>query len=294
MLRSVLLALLLVAPSFAQYEGAPPTRRQILALQPLVEATCKRLELHLPSFKAHDLESRIKKTLQNQVTRVVERRYKALLIELLLEDLGLSHSDERNVQYGPLENFGMDVPDWPSDLLGFEGPGWNSRDKGAYKVTEVTSDHSVMVAAGSADVEFRLAAWIGREPDKDQARGLKELSRYWAGRLEQEFGYERKNRDFHDLMESVFVSLDTERAVFGTLCKLRFLLRPQVREGLQAKTFEEIMAAESSVGERIERVLGAAEWWKTLQEDHRAMIADPKAHRDVIKQRVKDEKQQGE
>ena len=279
----------LVVPAFGQFEGAAATRKQKLLLEPLVQATCMRLELHLPSFTADELEGRVEKALYNQASRVVEKRYKELVIDLLIEDLGVSKRDARAVQYGPYETFGRSLPAWNSSLMEFSGRSWAARDKDAYLVTGAVADHQ-FVLRRDPDTQYRLKLWVGREPSKDQGRGLEELSAYWAGRLEHEFGFERKNKDFHNLLESVFVSLDTERAVMGTLCKLRFLVRPEIRDGLEADEFEAILAAEDSVTDRIERELIDAEWWPQLEADHRAMVEDPKTQRDVIRARLKAEK----
>ena len=289
MLRSTLLALAIAAPALAQYEGAAPSRRQKILLEPLVQATAMRLELHLPSFTADDLEKRVEKALHNQVSHVVEKRYKELVIDLLIEDLGVSKNDKTKVQYGPYETFGRDMPDWPSSLTEFEGRSWDARDKGAYDVMGVVQDHGAVLRK-DADAEYRIKTWIGRELSSDQERGLKELSKYWAAKLEDKFGAERKDKRFHELIESMFLTLDTERAVLGTLCKLRFLVRPDVRDGLEADSYDTIVAAEDSVTELIERQLGDAEWWPQLQADHRAMTIDPKKHRAVLKDRIKAEK----
>ena len=283
------LALALAAPALAQYEGAAPSRRQKLLLEPLVQATAMRLELHLPSFTADDLEKRVEKALGNQVTHVVERRFKELVIELLIEDLGVSKGDTKKVQYGPYETFGRAIPGWTRELTEFSGRSWDARDKGAYDVTGVVRDHRGVLQK-DADAEYRIKSWIGRELSSDQERGLKELSKYWAARLEAELGFERRNRRFHELAESMFLTQDTERAVLGILCKLRFLVRPEVRGGLEAEGFEELIAAEESVTQTIVRQLGDAEWWPQLQADHRAMVSDPKQHRAVLKNRIKAEK----
>ena len=288
-LRALLLCLALAAPARGHYVGAAPSRRQKILLEPLVQVTAMRLELHLPSFTADELEKRVEKALHNQVSHVVEKRFKELAIELLIEDLGVSKSDATKVKYGPYETFGRAMPDWPKGLTQFSGRSWDARDKGAYLVMGVVQDHRGVLRK-DADAEYRIKTWIGRELTSDQERGLKELSKYWATRLEAELGFERKNRRFHELLESMFLTPDTERAVLGTLCKLRFLVRPDVRDALEADDYETIVVAEDSVLETIERQLTDAEWWPQLQADHRAMVADPKKHRAVIKERAKAEK----
>lgn len=288
-MRTVIALLLMFAsPALAQFEGAAATRRQKVWLEPLVEMTAKRMELHFPSFTARDLEGKVEKVLFNQAPRVVNKRWEQLIIDLLVEDLGLAKADENRVRYGPSKGWGADAPDWPRKLLDFPDT-WPGTREEAYLVTRVTADQQ-LVLRRKPEVDRRMIAWRGPELSKDQARGLSELADYWSERLCREFGYDRTDRRFEELLESLFETADTERVVMGTLVKLRYLVRPAVREALDADDFGKIMDAEESVQELIIRNLEEAEWWPLLQEDHRAMVKDPKRHRSVIKDRKKAEK----
>ena len=186
------------------------------------------------------------------------------------------------------EEFGTGFADVDEALLGADEKKWKLKKKDAYHITGV-AEHKGCVTHVQ-DTLWKLRSWSGKELDKDQQRGISELADYYEPLLREACGIERKNRTFEKMVESALSTIDTNRAVLCVLCKMRYLIRPGVFAVLEAETYAQKVDAAVQVDEQLERALSDAEWWPQLREDHAAMIADPDAHRKVLKERRKSEK----
>lgn len=273
-------------PASAQSDGATATRRQQKNLVPLVTSVCRRLELHIPSITAADVERRVRKALHNQLSSAADRHYKELVVNLIMEDLDLEKAERRTVEYELLEEFGRSIPQVDATLLGLEKKEWKTRDKETYLIKGIYREHRACLRA-SQEMLWKLRGWNGVELDSDQRRGIKELAAHYSTVIQEAFGIERKDKDFTELLESALSNADTDLAVLTTLCKLRTLVRPIVYRVHVVNTVAKKVEAREIVGERIEEVLVEGEWWTQLRVDHGAMLADPKQHRKVIKERKK-------
>lgn len=277
----------LAAPALAQYEGAAPTRDQQEDLLPLVRSISLKLELHVPSVSASDVERLVRKALFNQNSNVALKRYEELVVELLIEDLGVSKDDENAVRFDVLPDFGKGFGEVDEALVGGDETFWKNKDKKYLLLFGAMGLHAQCVRHNT-EALWTLRSWNGKELDGDQERGIKELAKYYEDVLAEAFGVEKPGREFGKLLLGALSTDDTDRAVLATLGKLRFLIRPAILEELEVgDSLPKRLAARSAIDARLQEVLADAEFWPQLRADHEAMIEDAKEHRKVLRARGK-------
>lgn len=274
----------LALPAIAQFEGAAATRDQQAELQPLVRSVSLRLEQHIPSVIASDVTVRVRKALFNQNSDVASKRYEELLIELLLDDLDLSKDSSNPVRYEMLPRFGKQISATGEALIGGEEKRWSARDKQGLLLSGVAI-HARCIRRDS-EARWAIRTWNGRDLEKDQERGLKELAKYYGPLFVEVFEVEKPDRKFSKMLEAALLTSDTDRAVLTTLTKVHFLIRPTMLAELEVgEELEDKLEARAAIEDRVREVLSETDWWPALREDHKAMLDDPKAFRRELKAR---------
>ena len=126
--------------------------------------------------------------------------------------------------------------------------------------------------------------------DKEQARGCTELAKYYAPRIWRRFDLEGKLRqkalsEFQKRLEEGFKTRLTARAGLATIARVKALVRPSVHAELKAESDEAKLAAEAQLEKLVVDGLRMGELLDKILADHRAMIANPKEHRKVVRSR---------
>jgi hypothetical protein len=286
------------------------TRKQREDLAPLIDVLTERIEIQMVQVDPKVIKRVLRRALEVQLTAKAVRRYQAELTRLIGMDLGLESTEELDLVSILVKESYLKSPTGREMLL-TEGarpaslaadeilpPGRLEElaelrtttrkllDGISYPPLDVEEFHLRCVRHDkSAHRELEDLA-LGRV-DRDQAKGMRVLSKIYGPQLAELFG-SRRGTQFSKTLENTLGFDNTGVALAATLVKLRGLVRPVIyeEEGIKNEP-RAICDARTLVIDRICTSLLDSPAWEQLAADHLAMLRDPKAHMALIKKRDK-------
>ena len=274
-----------------------------------------RASFFLSSVDPTAIDRHLRKALFNQSARVVAKQLEDALVGWIAEDLDLGSKEGRSaIRRFTVKDFGKALSGEEMRLARETGlgagdrPGQEFSEKDRMKAETarvaaqreaealrariqtwpfqqagIMRDHADCLRHSDA-TKAKLIEWLGPKLNKDQARGCKELAKYYAPSLELIFGQTSKDRIFRERFEEALLQHSTQRALAETLIKLRRLARPSVHAVLDLNTKDPnaVLDAEAQVPKLVCKKLKELELWYALAADHKRMIDDTKAFRRIL------------
>ncbi len=261
-----LAALALALPLLAPADNVPPTKKQRGSLAVLVQAWTDRLAVHLESTEKADLERALRKALYNQVSHRAEKDFRAAVVAVLAEDLGVRTSHGRDL-----------VDHRRADGLINAAIADSGRLLNKYGFQRQHGD----VLRHDRELLAKLGRVADGELNGDLEKGFQKMAQLYAERMVVITGETKRKKDVAKLLAEAFATFDTKQAVQAARSRARGVLRGMLRERNGAKEDAEVLALDGEVERKLPEAFPAT-FFAELSADHEKMLLDPKGHRKVL------------